>query len=129
VDRTPRDITHSLLDAVGHRDLEAVLAHFRGDATWQNVPHPPARGHAEIGAMLGRILRRSDRVRWDVVSEAYDDRRAWVERVDRFWIDGTEYAVRCNGVLEFDRDSGLITEVRDYVDLGEWRERTRHLDL
>ena len=79
--------------------------------------------------MLGRVLRRSDRVRWDVVSESYGDRRAWVERVDRFWIDGSEYAVRCNGVFEFDRDSGLITEVRDYVDLGEWRERTRHLAL
>ena len=72
---------------------------------------------------LDRILDRSDEVRWDIVTEAYAPHRAWLERVDRFRIDGTEYAVRCNGVFEVDTDAGVITEVRDYVDLGEWRGR------
>ena len=58
-----------------------------------------------------------------MITESYGDNRAWLERVDRFTIDGTEYAVECNGVLEFDPDSGLIRELRDYVDLGEWRSR------
>ncbi len=79
--------------------------------------------------MLGRVLQRSEAVRWDVVTESYSEDRAWLERVDRFWIDGTEYAVRCNGVLEFHPESGLITELRDYVDLEEWRSRVRHIEF
>lgn len=116
-------IVRSMLDAVEARDVDAVVAHFSPDGSWQNVPHPRAEGHAAIRSMLAGILERSETVRWDVVSESYAPGRAWVERVDRFWIDGVEYAVQCNGVLEIDEDAGLITELRDYVDLGEWRER------
>ena len=75
--------------------------------------------------MLAPILQRSERVQWDVVTAAFAEHRAWIERVDRFWIDGVEYAVRCNGVIDLDSESGLIKELRDYVDLGEWRERLR----
>jgi limonene-1,2-epoxide hydrolase len=73
--------------------------------------------------MLARILERSTRVQWDIVTASYTEHRAWLERVDRFWIDGTEYAAECNGVLEVDPDSGLITAFRDYVDLGVWRAK------
>ncbi len=117
------DIVRSFLDAVEARDTDAVVAHFAPDATWQNVPHPAAQGRDGIHAMLAAILGRSEAVRWDIVSESYAPGRAWLERVDRFWIGGEEYAVQCNGVLEIDEDAGLITELRDYVDLGEWRAR------
>ena len=124
-----REMAHRFLAAVESRNLDAILECFTTDATWQNVPHPPAVGREGIASMLGRILRRSDTVRWDIVTEAYDDTRAWLERVDRFWIDGTEYAVACNGVLDFDPESGLITSLRDYVDLGEWRSRVAHIEF
>ena len=62
-------------------------------------------------------------MRWDLVNVAYEADRAWLERIDRFWIDGAVHAVRCNGVLEFDAAAGLIRALRDYVDLGEWRAR------
>ena len=75
--------------------------------------------------MLAPILQRSERVQWDVVTASFAEHRAWIERVDRFWIGGVEYAVRCNGVIDLDGESGLIRELRDYVDLGEWRERLR----
>ena len=117
------EIVRSFLDAVEARDPDAVVAHFAPQATWQNVPHPPAEGRAGIHAMLAGILGRSQTVRWDIVSESYAPGRAWLERVDRFWIDDVEYAVQCNGVLEIDEEAGLITELRDYVDLGEWRAR------
>ena len=119
----PAEVVSRFLAAVEARDVDALVSCFAGDGRWQNVPHPPAIGRDAIGAMLAPILSRSSAVVWDVVSEAYGPGRAWLERVDRFWIDGTEYAVRCNGVLEFDADSGLIVELRDYVDLGEWRAR------
>ncbi len=112
----------SFLEAVEARDIDAVLAHFTVDAIWRNMPHEPAVGHDGIRAMLLPILERSSEVRWDVVTESYAADSAWVERVDRFLIDGTEYAVECNGVFTFDAD-GRITSLRDYVDLGEWRSR------
>lgn len=79
--------------------------------------------------MLSPIFERSSAVRWDLATAAYQGNRAWLERVDRFWIDGSEYAVRCNGVLEFDVPKGVITEFRDYVDLGEWRSRLQSAEL
>ena len=119
----PASVVRRFLDAIEARYLDAVLACFTEDATWQNVPHPCSRGHQEIRALLAAIVGRSEKVSWDVITESYGNNRAWLERVDRFWIDGTEYAVECNGVLEFDPKSGLIRELRDYVDLGEWRSR------
>ena len=119
----PADLVRRFLDAVEARDAHAAGAVCHTDATWLNVPHPAAIGRDSIVAMLAPILDRSSEVRWDIVSESYGDTTAWLERVDRFVIDGTEYAVRCNGVFEIDTTAGFIREVRDYVDLGEWRAR------
>ncbi|MBP2366542.1 nuclear transport factor 2 family protein [Pseudonocardia parietis] len=109
------------LAAVEARDARAAGACFAPDAGYANVPHPPAVGPAGVEAMLAPILNRSERVRWEIVTASYTERRAWLERVDRFVIDGHEYAVACNGVLETE-PSGLISSFRDYVDLGPWRE-------
>lgn len=117
------EIVGRFLAAVERRNLDDVIACFAPDASWQNVPHEPAIGHDGLRAMLQIIIERSSAVRWDVVTASYDDGRAFLERIDRFHIDGREYAVRCNGVFEIDNDGGVITEVRDYVDLGEWRAR------
>lgn len=117
------------LDAVEARDIVAIGGCLAAEATWQNVPHPPAVGRQAIEAMLAPILSRSTKVQWDIVSAAYSHDQAWLERVDRFWIDGTEYAVRCNGVFDIDPTAGVIAGVRDYVDLGEWRARLAAVDF
>jgi limonene-1,2-epoxide hydrolase len=87
------------------------------------MPHEPAAGHSEIAQRFRPILTRSERVVWDIVSAAYSGDTAWLERVDRFWIDGVEYHIECNGVARVDLATGLIAEFRDYVDLGLWRQR------
>ncbi len=113
----------TLLTAVESRDLSAVAAAIATDCTWQNVPHTPITGRDAVVELLAPVLCWADRVEWEVVSESYGDGTAWVERADRFWIDGEEHVVRCNGVLTVDVAAGLVTSVRDYVDLGEWRAR------
>jgi limonene-1,2-epoxide hydrolase len=118
-----RDVVDLFLTAVESRDAQAVGARFTSDATYRNMPHPPVRGPAGVAAMFEPVLRRAERVQWDVVSRSEDGARAWVERVDRFWIDGHEFAIECNGVYELDLERGLIAAVRDYVDLATWRER------
>jgi limonene-1,2-epoxide hydrolase len=112
-----------LHESLQQRDAVAASCCFGVDGWWQNVPHPASVGREAIAALLGPILRRSQHVRWDVVTSSFSEHRGWLERVDRFWIDGTEYVVRCNGVYEVEAATGLITEWRDYVDLGEWRSR------
>lgn len=112
------------LAAVEARDARAAGACFAPNAGYANVPHPPAVGPAGVEAMLAPILNRSEQVRWEIVTASYSESRAWLERVDRFIIDGQEYAVECNGVLETG-PTGLISSFRDYVDLGPWRARIR----
>lgn len=111
------------LAAIETRDLDAVVGCFSEDGRWQNVPGEPAIGRDAIRALLEPIFTRSERIAWDIVTESYTSDRAWLERVDRFVVDGVEHAVRCNGVLEIDAEADLITELRDYVDLTEWRDR------
>jgi limonene-1,2-epoxide hydrolase len=111
------------LGAVARRDLEAVGLTLDADVRWANVPHPAAVGSRAVLEMLSSVIGRAQRVRWDLVSAAYESDRAHLERVDRFWIGGTEYAARCHGVFVVDPAAGRILEVRDYVDLGEWRSR------
>lgn len=113
----------SLLAAIESRDLRALADVLAPDCTWQNVPHPPTAGRGNVVALLAPVVCWSDRVEWEVLSESYGDGIAWVERFDRFWIDGSEHVVRCNGVIRVDPSTVRVASVRDYVDLGEWRER------
>lgn len=112
-----------LLAAIESRDLRRIADALTPDATWQNVPHPPVIGRDAVVALLDGVVCWSDDVRWEVVSSATDGDTTWCERVDRFVIAGEERAVRCNGVFRVDPASGMVAEVRDYVDLGEWRAR------
>ncbi len=116
-------VIRAFLQAVERRDLDAVGRCFSPGARYANVPNPPVEGPAGVRALFAPILGRAQRVRWDVVTAAYLHDRAHLERVDRFWIDGAEYAIECHGVFQVDPGAGLITEVRDYVDLATWRRR------
>ncbi len=109
------------LGAVGARDIDAVLDCFTDDLSYQNVPHEPVRGKDGLRALLGPFLHDCERARWDVVSSATNGELDFVERVDRFWFAGQEYAIECTGIYRI--AAGRIAEVRDYVDLGVWRER------
>ena len=98
----PNEIFETFLNSLESCDIDRILQSFTEQSSWQNVPHVPAVGLSEIRATFESIVQRSSRIQWDVVSSAFEGSRGWVERVDRFWIDGIEYAVRCNGVFDFD---------------------------
>ena len=112
-----------LLAAIGSRDVRRITEALAPDVAWQNVPHAPAVGRDAVVALLAGIVCWADEVRWDVVTSTTDGDTTWCERVDRFVFAGEEHAVRCNGVFRVDAASGRVAEVRDYVDLGEWRAR------
>lgn len=119
----PKTVIRAFLDAVESRDAFAVAACFATNATYQNVPHAPYSGRAEIEQLFAPILHASERVKWDVLSMAIEGERVHLERVDRFWISGKEYSVECHGVITVDITDGLIVSFLDYLDLGEWREK------
>lgn len=123
IDPITRQTIERLLAAIESRDLRAIRTLLHADVTWQNVPHPPAEGREAVVGLLANILCWSDKVQWDVVSASVSGLTGWYERLDRFWLDGEEYAVPCNGVLTVDRDTQSVIAMRDYVDLGEWRSR------
>jgi limonene-1,2-epoxide hydrolase len=118
-----RAVVRRFLEAVEARDLDAIGSCFTGQASYRNVPEPPVIGPAGVRSMFAPIISRSERVVWDIVSEAYAGDRAHLERLDRFWIDGVEYVAPCHGVVIVDPAVGRISEFRDYVDLAPWRSR------
>lgn len=116
-------VVRRFLAAVEARDPDGVAATVAPEATYQNVPHDPAVGRDAIRALFARILLAAEEVRWEVLTEAWTDRRAHLERVDRFRIGGAWYEIECHGIWEVDPDRGLVTAVRDYLDLGVWHRR------
>ena len=116
-------IFKTFLNSLASCNIDLIMQSFTELSQWQNVPHTPAVGLSEIKTTFETIVTRSSRIQWDVLSSSFEGDRGWIERVDRFWIDGREYAVRCNGVFDFDLATSSISSVRDYVDLGEWRSR------
>ncbi len=125
----PVGIVENFIKSIESMDMSDIMSFFDDRSTWQNVPHDPAVGISQIKEMFQTIVQRSSQIKWDIKSASFGEEIAWVERIDRFWIDGTEYAVRCNGVFEFDTELGIILSVRDYVDLGEWRSRLVNANL
>ena len=117
-----REVIETFLLRVENRDARAVANCFSPSAPYRNVPGEPVVGPEAITGLFQRILGASTKVKWDVITESYQPGIAWLERRDRFWINGAEYCVECNGVFLVDEDAGLITEVRDYLDIGAWRE-------
>jgi limonene-1,2-epoxide hydrolase len=119
----PRDVLRAFLDTVAGNDADKIAACFAEDAVYLNVQTPPIVGRAAIREMFAKVGARASAVRWDVVSESYSDTTGWLERVDHFWIGDRQVSIECNGVFVVDPASGLITEVRDYLDFTTYRER------
>ena len=119
----PMEAVTRLFDAVRTREPGRVAACFTTDATFRNMPHEAVSGREGIAALFAPILTRASDVRWDVHTSAVVRDLVFAERTDRFWIDGDEYAIECNGVFRVEEEQELIAEVRDYVDLEVWRYR------
>ena len=125
----PVEIVESFLNTLPSMEMDKIMSFFDDRSSWQNVPHPQATGSEEIAEMFRPIITKSSSVRWDLINAVYESEKAWLERIDRFWIDDVEYSVQCNGVFELDTVNGIILNVRDYVDLGEWRDRLAQAEL
>lgn len=110
------------LTAVDNRDADAAGMFLTDDVAYHFiVPHPPVTTRPAVVEALRASITEADRVHWEVVAWSANSNVVFVERIDRFWFGGQQAAIECAGVFEL-RD-GKIATVRDYADLGTWRER------
>lgn len=116
------NVVENFLQAVNEQDAAAAAECFTADAQYYfAMPHAPVRGRDAVRSTLERVLTEADRVRWDVVASATAGDRVFFERIDRFWFGEAQAAIECVGVVEL--SDGLIKEIRDYAELGAWRQR------
>jgi len=104
------------------RDLERIIAMMTADALYHNIPMQPARGRAEIRAMLAGFLANATAVRWEIHHIAEnEDGVVLTERTDNFEMGPKTLSLRVMGTFEF-RD-GKIAAWRDYFDLGQFQSQ------
>lgn len=114
------------LERISNRDAVGAAECFAEDAVYHYaVPHPPVTGREAIRQMFAGQAATYARISWEITTSAVSGDRVWMERADRFFTpapENREIMIECAGVVEV--ADGLITEVRDYVDLNTWNERT-----
>jgi limonene-1,2-epoxide hydrolase len=118
-----KDITHSknidivlaFCKAGQMRDLEMQMSFIADDSIYHNMPDDPSVGGAQIRAMLGGFLTRSD-VTEIIVRNIAETRSGTVltERLDRSRIKGKWIEVPVMGATEI--MNGKIKHWRDYYD-------------
>lgn len=106
----------ALIDACNRRDTEAAVLLFTDDAIYHNIPIAPARGHAEIRAMLGNFLESALEVDWAMHHIAVNGDVVMTERTDRFRFDQGWVELPVMGVFEVRGDR--IAAWRDYFDMA-----------
>jgi limonene-1,2-epoxide hydrolase len=97
------------------RDLETQMSFSADDSIYHNMPDDPSGGGAQIRAMLGGFLTRSDATE-NIVHNIAETRSGTVltERLDRSRIKGKWIEVPVMGATEI--MNGKINQWRDYYD-------------
>ena len=111
---TEIDAVQAFLAALEAKDTDAALALLAPDATYQNVPFPPARGRAAIEKQLRWLERGIERfeVRYDHV--ASNGPVVLTERTDILTVGSVDIGFWVCGTFEV--HDGQITLWRDRFD-------------
>jgi ketosteroid isomerase-like protein len=102
---------------VDARKLSEFLAHHTPDARVVFGNHPPAVGHAAIGAAIGGLWSAIDGLRHRFLHVWHDGATTLLEaQVTYFRKDGKTVTVPCVSILE--RRDGKVAELRVHIDLA-----------
>ena len=110
-----------LIDGFNHIDMDRIIACFTEDAVYHNIPMEPVHGVDGIRAALGAFMSSASEVQWDVLAVAANDGTVLTERVDKFKVNDTWIELPVMGT--FVVTGGLISEWRDYFDLGDFQKQ------
>lgn len=114
---TPQETVEAFIAAWNRMDIPGALAMMTADAMWHNIPLGPARGMAEIQAVMA-LLPPAEGIEFITHHIATAGDLVLTERTDRFLIGGRWRDLRVKGTFEIDSE-GRITAWRDYFDLAE----------
>ena len=105
-------------EAFARRDVDELLAFFADDAVYHNIPFAPARGAAEIRAVLETFVPGSPTIEFEIRNVASAGAVVFTERIDRMTFDGRDVELPVAGVFEL--ADGRIAAWRDYFDLQQF---------
>lgn len=114
---TPQATVEAFIAAWNEMNIPAALAMMSEDAVWHNMPLNPAKGIAEITALLEQFPA-ADAIEFVTHQIAANGNVVLTERTDRFLIGGRWRELKVMGAFEID-NQGRITAWRDYFDLAE----------
>lgn len=110
----PITTVRNFLGALENLDVDHAMSYAAPDMVYQNVPLPPARGHAAVDKQLRFMCRYGTGFRADIHNIAANGGTVLTERTDalhrgnwqaEFWVCGT-----------FEVSDGQLTLWRDYFD-------------
>ncbi|MEE8166206.1 MAG: limonene-1,2-epoxide hydrolase family protein [Myxococcota bacterium] len=108
----------AFMGAVNRNDKNGILAFFREDSVFHNIPMPPAIGPEAIWKIMEMVHGRCSAVNWKLHSIAESsDGSVLTERTDRYRIDGEWIEYPLMGIFEL--DGRIITAWREYFDLQQ----------
>jgi limonene-1,2-epoxide hydrolase len=111
---SPEQVVRSFLDALEALDLGRILSLAHDEIVYQNVPLPPARGHAEFERTMRAMTRYGTGFEAELHNIAVNGNVVLTERTDvleakrfraAFWVCGT-----------FEVRDGKVVLWRDYFD-------------
>jgi limonene-1,2-epoxide hydrolase len=118
---TPQQTVEAFIGHWNDYDLDAILALCAEGMVWHNIPMEPAIGKPAIRAATEGFMADIATCEWITHSIAANGNRVLTERTDGFTFkDGRKAAIRVMGTFEVNAD-GLITQWRDYFDMGEFQ--------
>jgi limonene-1,2-epoxide hydrolase len=118
---TPQQTVEAFIGHWNDYDLDAILALCAEGMVWHNIPMEPVIGKPAIRAATEGFMADIATCEWITHAIAANGNRVLTERTDGFTFkDGRKAAIRVMGTFEVNAD-GLITQWRDYFDMGEFQ--------
>lgn len=111
---TPREVSESYWAAECRRDIDAVMAHYHENGTYE-APDGLRRGHDEIRAAYEESARLYPSLEVAIVREFPADERSAIE-FDALLIDTSGVRHRVRGVNVVHVRDGRFVSVRSYED-------------
>lgn len=105
--------------AVSRRDLAELMAFFREDAVYHNMPMAPVQGREAIAATLEQFVGPATFAEFEVLALVSKGNLVLTERVDRFEIFGNRIELPVMGAFDI-ADDGRIRAWRDYFDMQQF---------
>jgi limonene-1,2-epoxide hydrolase len=118
---TPQETVEAFIGHWNVYDLDALTALCAEDMVWHNIPMEPIAGKAAIRAATQGFMGDIAGCDWVIHAIAAAGNSVLTERTDGFTFkDGRRAVIRVMGIFEVGAD-GLISQWRDYFDMGEFQ--------